>query len=1381
MFALDLFNTDHERRLTEGAVDQLEQRRIDDLAMKMDDLVARAKKATTPEVKSALMKEFQKCKAERDNYFKIKDECMGYGTLVGEAGLPDVADKAAKMARLNQPGKVGTDAVTPQQRVNPNPNKGVIGHAADWLRGKGGPGKEGPTYEEQELDEADDLSKISIARYVYAQIMKALEGNLQFDTIYWPQGSMTGPKLEATLSRNQMHYLIERLVKMTREQRKQFTQRVLSDRNATLQWLTSKPIKPAPAMPQPAVEPGQMSLDLPKPVGEARGQKKNSKKVDSTTAQDAEVQNKIRKLRAKYPSAASDVEALAKDEFANQDQVSQSLSQQQAEIQQQKSALAQLNQVNQQQDTKISSLQQQLVTAVRNLGTTKPATTQPSAPTSVATTAQTAPATDKAATMPEPVYVPTPVTVKDQELYDKIQGLEKELKDKIDAMASWNAIAQKDPQANNELQALRKEVERTRAEIQAQVKKLKKQTKKTAKQVATMPQVTAKDMGTVKQVPVTPQLGQTPTDADELGRQVAQRAQANKRTKYSKRARKGAETTDMDIMDLGQASDYLSGLRKRSQAATTVEPTQSELAMAEGTAEQFGQAVRQADQTGRQLERDPEFRRLKQQKMQRDKYKARSQAGYKDDEEQDFQDSQLDEGQRLHPGDPVIVTAPNEFEGATGEIYELSPSGSFVIVDLYNHGKHSMHLSDVEYNEYADDEDEDDWYDDDELDEGRMNELSLEYEDWKRMAPVSFLNRYKISKDDWWAKYRSVIEPQPARRRMSPELARSPVGKKMNTMYSSTCPGCGRSTNPDRCVCEDSEPQMFVVVADGKRTKAMQSDMADRLIAAAQRTGKYKTIKKVLAKAGDLEEGWQDFKKVEPYAVCLAGKPVKKFDYYEQARQFHDNWKKKLYREGNTEKADKITLMPIMDEAANPAQQAAIAIAMKKAHKKPKSEGVDVKRSVAAARALPAIDARLQQHQLKRQELERKRQDLDAKFAEKEKADQEYWSKNAPRADRIKPAAKTIEEDHGSWIVYDPETKQIKKRFKTHTAGKSYAKAHGLGFASSEYYFDNIKEKTVAETVTDVRTEMARVYHKLAPKIERHRDSFLAGQLYDELENIAELHGAETEFKRMMAGARNRAHMDYDTNPGGFQNWFWYLPFEDSVAEEFTMPGTTIPQKSVIQGYVVYYNPQTKMVSITRRGDSEEAAIEQARIQVPSMQAFDSMVSKLINRIEARDELDETKEIHTKEDFMRERDRLYRLVQLESDPASKQIIKTAIRNLERRAAEEGWLKILGEESSTSSEEAESAILKRIMVAHLDLLMKFGPEKVMQAVEEVAYGVGDLDEIGSSDVSGWVHQVKDILGVPEELDEKWSAKYKRSIACSHPKGFSQRAHCAGRKK
>jgi len=98
----------------------------------------------------------------------------------------------------------------------------------------------------------------------------------------------------------------------------------------------------------------------------------------------------------------------------------------------------------------------------------------------------------------------------------------------------------------------------------------------------------------------------------------------------------------------------------------------------------------------------------------------------------------------------------------------------------------------------------------------------------------------------------------------------------------------------------------------------------------------------------------------------------------------------------------------------------------------------------------------------------------------------------------------------------------------------------------------------------DLHTELADKYRELAPKIEKYKDSYLAGQLYDALEAIAIEHGAELEFKRMLAGARNSAHMDYDTNPGGFQNWFWYLPFADDEqdiaegAEDFE--GTYSPE-----------------------------------------------------------------------------------------------------------------------------------------------------------------------------------------------------------------------------
>jgi hypothetical protein len=34
---------------------------------------------------------------------------------------------------------------------------------------------------------------------------------------------------------------------------------------------------------------------------------------------------------------------------------------------------------------------------------------------------------------------------------------------------------------------------------------------------------------------------------------------------------------------------------------------------------------------------------------------------------------------------------------------------------------------------------------------------------------------------------------------------------------------------------------------------------------------------------------------------------------------------------------------------------------------------------------------------------------------------------------------------------------------------------------------------------------------------------------------------------------------------------------------------------------------------------------------------------------------------------------------------------------------------------------------------------------------------------------------------EFINEGWSQKYKSSINCSHPRGFSQKAHCAGKKK
>lgn len=58
----------------------------------------------------------------------------------------------------------------------------------------------------------------------------------------------------------------------------------------------------------------------------------------------------------------------------------------------------------------------------------------------------------------------------------------------------------------------------------------------------------------------------------------------------------------------------------------------------------------------------------------------------------------------LSIGDPVIIQG-TEYNGKTGEIGEFSPSGKFVVVDLYNYGPQAFNLANVKYNEYADEED----------------------------------------------------------------------------------------------------------------------------------------------------------------------------------------------------------------------------------------------------------------------------------------------------------------------------------------------------------------------------------------------------------------------------------------------------------------------------------------------------------------------------------------------------------------------------------------------------------------------------------------------------------------------------------------------------
>jgi hypothetical protein len=96
----------------------------------------------------------------------------------------------------------------------------------------------------------------------------------------------------------------------------------------------------------------------------------------------------------------------------------------------------------------------------------------------------------------------------------------------------------------------------------------------------------------------------------------------------------------------------------------------------------------------------------------------------------------------------------------------------------------------------------------------------------------------------------------------------------------------------------------------------------------------------------------------------------------------------------------------------------------------------------------------------------------------------------------------------------------------------------------------------------------------------------------------------------------------------------------------------------------------------------------------------------------------------------------------EVDPKELQVIHDELESYVQQAnLAEGYLDNPGQEDSPVAQ----AIIRRILMQRADLLQKYGPEKVGQAIDDVADFVGDVEEIGSSDVSGWIKHVEQMLG------------------------------------
>jgi hypothetical protein len=80
----------------------------------------------------------------------------------------------------------------------------------------------------------------------------------------------------------------------------------------------------------------------------------------------------------------------------------------------------------------------------------------------------------------------------------------------------------------------------------------------------------------------------------------------------------------------------------------------------------------------------------------------------------------------------------------------------------------------------------------------------------------------------------------------------------------------------------------------------------------------------------------------------------------------------------------------------------------------------------------------------------------------------------------------------------------------------------------------------------------------------------------------------------------------------------------------------------------------------------------------------------------------------------------------------------------------------------------------------DELSQYCEELVAEKGWDQAYKHARFMAQGSTDPS-WGSVLKYLKSMKDGVAEEWSQKYKSSINCANPKGFSQKAHCAGRNK
>jgi hypothetical protein len=110
-----------------------------------------------------------------------------------------------------------------------------------------------------------------------------------------------------------------------------------------------------------------------------------------------------------------------------------------------------------------------------------------------------------------------------------------------------------------------------------------------------------------------------------------------------------------------------------------------------------------------------------------------------------------------------------------------------------------------------------------------------------------------------------------------------------------------------------------------------------------------------------------------------------------------------------------------------------------------------------------------------------------------------------------------------------------------------------------------------------------------------------------------------------------------------------------------------------------------------------------------------------------------------------------RLQELGNDPDVAEVLTALDLDVDTPADAEDTADQISEDDEASP--VESAILRRIKNSHDDLVKQYGRSAVMAAARDVADNIGDVEEIGSSDVSAYVNRVIQSLASDDRANSK----------------------------